>query len=518
MEVEYELKVDWPALAWLAAGRSGSNTLRFVHGPDVELADFGAAEAVWDGPFEDGDFDRTDIIAGSGLRLRGSSAVFVSAGSTVDRLQYHFADGKFLISNSLPCLLAAAEATVSPCYTEYYPDFASIIHGLNHYKSQLATSAGRVELVYFHNVEWDGRAPRIVAKPDAKRDFSSYDRYVGFLRTSMERVAQNMRSGARSRPLEMLGTLSSGYDSTTVSVLAKEVGSTDVLCFDQARKGDDDSGVTNAHTLGLTPHLVGTTAWRQLSLPEIPFIAANAMGEEVRLRSAEQMLRGRVLMTGYHGDKIWDKNTKKVGPDVVRGDPSGGSLTEYRLWAGFLHCPVPFWGVRQIADIVRISNSAELEPWDVPGDYSRPICRRIGEEAGLARDSFGVRKLAASVMLHDYEHFLTSDSIDDYLRWVHEHRDQWRRCGRRPPWVSRKLLELDSALFRGIDHLVVMLKRRPYIWRAGHWLDKNHHHHYLRSYVFPWALERSMERYPGASVAIEIRETGPGKARPARAG
>lgn len=502
MEVHYERIREWPPLAWLARAHSRSKTLHVLHGSDVEVQDFGAAEAVWDGPFEDGDFDRTDIVAGSGIRLRDGRVIFVSAGSTVDRLQFLFVDGEFLISNSLPCLLAAAEGEVSPCYTGYFPDFASIIHGLEHYKRHLASSAGPVELVYYHNVEWDGTEPKIVPKPDCRRDFSSFDAYAGFLRQSMARVAQNMRSEARQRPLQMLGTLSSGYDSTTVAALVKEVGSADVLCFDQARKGDNDSGVENARSLGLQAHLVGTTAWRRLRMPEVPFIAANAMGEEVRVRSAEHMLRGRVLMTGYHGDKMWDKHTKKLGPDVVRGDPSGGSLTEYRLWAGFLHCPVPFWGVRQIADVVRLSNSPELQAWDVPGEYSRPICRRIGEEAGLARDSFGVRKLAASVMLHDYEHFLTPASIDDYLQWVKERRAQWRDCGRRPPWVSRALLELDSSLFRAIDSVVVGLKRQPYVWRLGHWIDKNHHHHYLRSYIFPWALARSMRRYGAGLAAV----------------
>ena len=44
----------------------------------------------------------------------------------------------------------------------------------------------------------------------------------------------------------------------------------------------------------------------------------------------------RVLMTGYHGDKVWAMESKDVSPAIVRGDPSGLGLTEYRLQAGFL--------------------------------------------------------------------------------------------------------------------------------------------------------------------------------------
>ena len=511
METNYQQISDWPALAWVAVGRVGTGSLSFMHGPHVELASFGACEAVWDGAYENGDFDLTDIVSGSGMRVRDGRVVFVSAGSTVDRLQYLLDGSDFYISNSLPCLIAASGAKISACYTEYYPDFASVVKGLDHYKRTIESSRGPIQLVYFNNVEWDGNAPTVVPKRDCPRDFSNFAAYERFLRDTMRALASNMRDRARVHPYEMLGTLSSGYDSTTVSVLAKDAGCREVLCFDQARKGDDDSGVANAERLGLTARLVPTTAWRKLDTPEVPFIAANAMGEEVRLRSAEQWLGGRVLLTGYHGDKIWDKHTKKLGPDIVRGDPSGGSLTEYRLWAGFLHCPVPFWGVRQIEDVVKISNSAELTRWDVPGDYSRPICRRIAEEAGLPRESFGVKKLAASVMLHDYEHFLTSSSIDDYLEWIREHRQEWRQCGRRAPIVSRRVLDIDSSLFRAIDSVVVWLKRRPFIWRTGHWLDKNHHHHYLRSYIFPWAIDRSQARYQRAfeakRQAVSMRES-----------
>ena len=38
----------------------------------------------------------------------------------------------------------------------------------------------------------------------------------------------------------------------------------------------------------------------------------------------------------------------------MRGDVSGLALTEYRLQAGFLNCPVPFWGARRLDDINRI--------------------------------------------------------------------------------------------------------------------------------------------------------------------
>src|SRR6185436_12194304 len=116
------------------------------------------------------------------------------------------------------------------------------------------------------------------------------------------------------------------------------------------------------------------------------------------------------------------------------------ALTEYRLWAGFINCAVPFWGVRQIRDIHAISNSEELRPWDVGGHYSRPICRRIAEEAGIPRHAFGMRKRAVTVnpfagwdMLHGPQSTLTEASLADYLTWISGHRRAWIDQGRIPP-------------------------------------------------------------------------------------
>src|SRR5262249_2283017 len=157
-------------------------------------------------------------------------------------------------------------------------------------------------------------------------------------------------------------------------------------------------------------------AWRRRPFAEVPFIAANARGEDVQYAAAEQLLGGRVLFTGYHGDKGWAKDTNALGPDIVRGDMSGLSLTEFRLKAWFLKCPVASWGVRQIEQIHTISNAAEMAPWDVPGDYSRPICRRIVEDAGVAREAFGQAKRVAATMLWGYPHEPPASraSRDDY--------------------------------------------------------------------------------------------------------
>lgn len=52
-----------------------------------------------------------------------------------------------------------------------------------------------------------------------------------------------------------LSTLSSGCDSSAVSVLATEVGCEEAISFDRAKGGKDDSGAAIAQASGLRIHL-----------------------------------------------------------------------------------------------------------------------------------------------------------------------------------------------------------------------------------------------------------------------
>jgi hypothetical protein len=488
----------------VARCRVGAADVEVLHGEQVEIAQDWFSEAAWDGDFGAGDFDRTDIVAGSAGRLRDGHIVFVSAGATVDRLHTLTRDGMSWVSNTLPGLLRVAGATLDPAYPAYYQTLYSVVRGIRCYTQSLPTSAGELRLVYFNNVVWDGCALRIDPKPVFQRDFSSFARYRDFMEGTFARVAANLASKERHAPYRLLGTLSSGYDSTTVATLARQVGCEEVLCFDRAWLGHDraaairdgssenDSGAATAGILGLRAIVVELEGWRSLPSPEIPFLAANGMGEEVRFATAASHLHRRCLTTGYHGDKVWSKTLKDSTADLVRGDPSGSALGEYRLWAGFLHCPVPFWGARQIADLHAITLSPEMAAWDVPGTYSRPICRRIVESAGVPRNAFGTRKLAASVMRHDDPQFLTPESLARYLEWLRVHRGAWLRRGQLPPVRS---LSLDNWVLHTSDSLAESLRRMPVLWRLAQSANFEYGPTRLRRALFPWAVEGAMRHY-----------------------
>jgi hypothetical protein len=141
-----------------------------------------------------------------------------------------------------------------------------------------------------------------------------------------------------------------------------------------------------------------------------------------------------------------------------------------------------------------------MKPWDVPGDYSRPICRRIVEEAGVPREMFGIEKLASWVKLNRQKAFLSDQSMQDYIDWLGENRMEWVRQGRVPPVRSLSLdgLELSwrsrfkywAAKKRGLSQLALHYSGLRLF--ANILYDRPTR---LRRYVFPWALEHLKKVY-----------------------
>jgi hypothetical protein len=463
----------WPRLAWIASCETGREEIVALVGPDVEVADEWFCEGIWAGHYPEGDLDRTDLVFGSGARVRSDRVVFVSAGTTVDRLHSWAGDGVRLVSNSLPCLLALTGGALDVGFARYGQLFGSITNGLDRYTRTAPTTIGPVQVTYFNNLCWDGHELSEVMKPGEHRDLSSYERYRAFLGTTMERLAVNAGAADRHLRFDLLTTLSTGYDSPTAAVIANDVGCERAFGFDRSRGGVADSGARIAEILGLRYDAVDTTAWREEPLAAVPFLAAiTSAGSSVSYRGAEGLLAGRVVFTGYHGDKVWDRATGALGPDIVRSDPSGTDLTEYRLWVAFVHCPVPFFGVRQIGDIHALSTAPELAPWDVGGGYSRPICRRIVEGRGVPRDLFGMRKKATAQRILRTDDFLTRDMRSDYLRWMRSHRDALLRAG---TTVPRRLSRRTTSDGRDIPH----------------------------QHVFHWAVDRAKEHYPDPRPSLD---------------
>lgn len=489
MQLKYEKQSTWPKLSWLALCYPAEGFVRVRHGDGVEVSEHGFFEAVWAGEYADADFDLTDIVCGSGGRIREEKIVFVPSGHTLDRLLYIDMGEFFAISNSLPCILETLDASIDNTYPRFYEDFYAASCGLNGYQGQLATSIGELNFLYFNNLSWSRIEWQEIEKPKCNPTFESFDIYEEYMHAQMAKLAANAIAPGRRIAYRMISTTSSGYDSSMITSLASQHGCRETIMFDRTHTGAEDNGKKLAQKLGLTIHTVPATEWQTLPLAEIPFLAANAMGEEVRFRPATQLLENRLLLTGYHGDRVWGKKSRPQESGLRRGDPSGSALAEYRLDAGFLHCVVPFWGARDLNDILKISCSDDMLPWSVGGDYDRPICRRVVEQLGVERESFGMLKRNASQIRHNDEAVLTEQSMTDYTHWLSENFFEFLRAGRLPPLTT---MRLDAIAFRCRDKLERLLRRLPLLWRLA---DRLTGPRYSRRFLFPWAMEKARLMY-----------------------
>jgi len=511
---------DWPTLGWLACLERDNLEIEVHVGPGVEATEAFIVEASWDGAYEAGDFDLTDIVAGTGLRLRDNRVHIVSSGSTVDRLAVWRGGDRIVVANAVSAIFGFLGAIPVYRYRYYHRDLHSIKKGLTLYTQTIPSSLGPVELVYFNNLCWDGRELTPLPKPFADRSFPDFDSYYKFIDNCLGRVVRNARSPQRRRPWKLMTTISSGYDSPAVAAMAVSHGCRDAITFVNSRGGEDDSGAAIGELLGLRVAKFQREDYLHDSTAESLFIAAEGEGEDVALAGAAGMLDGTLLFTGHHAGRIWEKSkpNDSLTPDIVRRDVTGLSMTEYRLRAGFLHCPVPVWGVRNIDQIVRISDSPELTAWDVRSDYSRPLCRRIIESAGVPRSAFAHSKMATAHTFFEKIDFAADRTLDSYQQWLAKRRSHWVKHGKLPP-----LKELHVLLFRyyrcreqAVIWLMRALGRWPVAWRAQHIMTRLRgkvHRDACRpslyqQTIFHWALENAARDFstplkdPPSSAAV----------------
>jgi hypothetical protein len=358
---------------------------------------------------------------------------------------------------------------------------------------------------------------REVPKPSADVHFPAFARYRDFLSDALGRIAENMRAPQRARSVRWLGTISSGYDSATAATLARPHGLVDAISFGRASTGDLDSGEVIADTLGIRLSILSRESWRAGAQSEVPFVAADAKGEDVYFLAAQDDLDGRVLLTGFHGDRVWDRRAHPDAGDVARGDQSGLSLSEYRLWAGFIHFPLPFAGVRQSAEITAISRSPEMAPWHTGGNYSRPICQRVLEEAGVPRRAFGQWKKTASVLFFTHDQLLSPASQADHHAWLESHLAEWRARGMSPPGTiptePGRWYAPGRAVARFLEGIARLAPRRLWWMRsAAQRIANVGGRERLFRYLFPWAMEHATRRYGTAAARTHVDP--PGAAQP----
>lgn len=420
-----------PKLAWCAVMRRGDETVRVYHGLWVETRDRFFIDGVWDGPFEDGDIDTSSLLMGSGAKIMGNKVVFATPCHTLEKLHLYKTEELAFVSSSMAFLLVKARRGLDINYIPYESDLLELMHGLKHHVGDIPLDNGRKMLLCrYRNIEIGSDLEfHIQPKPEPPR-CRDYAGYNAFLIKKLSLLAENAHDPARAVHYRPLTTISTGYDSTACSALATTIGCKEAVSIVNAREQfgfAQDSGIQIGKLMGLHVQEYKQDAYRSLSgFPEAEFAAVGDGGPDVVMAPMEDVFRQRLILTGIHGDTVWERQSKnEVARDIVRHDLHGSTLTEFRLRVGFVHVPVPFIGCINYPSIHKISNSDEMTPWSVGGKYDRPIPRRIVEEMGVERGSFGIRKLAvtASVSANPFEtkkSIMCPNSKESLMRFVKE--------------------------------------------------------------------------------------------------
>jgi hypothetical protein len=370
----------------------GCETIEVLHGPMVETAQDWCVEAVWAGEFAAGDFDRTDLVFGTGVRCRGGKVVFVSSGTTDDRLWYCHHAGWWYVSNTLPGILAAAGLSLRDDYPNYSRDVATLARGLTKYVRNLPTQSTPLSVVFFSNLLYDGRTITEIEKPDTAPHFAAFEDYRQFLFDTAARLGTNLRDAARTHRVTPLASISSGYDSATAATVARRAGCTQTVTFMTATSlvSRWDSGAANAARLGLACREYPRTA--AVYTHEVKVWAAAGRPGELNWTVLDFPEPLCLFFTGVHGDEMWSRKQLDLSDPFWRAEIDGFGICEFRLFKGVFHCAVPFWGCRRAQEIQAITFSKAMEPWARFTDYDRPIPTRLLEEVGLPRTEFAQRK------------------------------------------------------------------------------------------------------------------------------
>jgi hypothetical protein len=413
MQLRSILNSALPKLAWIATVDRNSGGVILVHGPYVEVRKNFFIEGVWNGHFESGCFGETDCVFGSGGILNDESIRFVTSASTVDYLYYAEDGGEVTVSNSLPLLLARTSDALDPQCQDYAKICHSILEGINDYWRGIPTKKGKVLRQMYRNLDIFKDKISEADKNMPPR-FSHFDDYENYLRANYALIAANARDAARSQPLEICSTQSKGYDTTAVNAIAREHGLDKVFTvtkgksiFHQAPYDDvklpDDDGSEIASCLALNCIPLDRRAYAEEFDQEYLYYCALHHNQDANLKGiTKYMGKACLLLTGINGDVVWSRENEALrtclDSSIRRGDLGGHGMSELRLVVGFIQLPLPFMGARQKVDIVRITESPDMDPWRLKNEYDRPIPRRIAENAGVARHLFGQSKMASAVI------------------------------------------------------------------------------------------------------------------------
>ncbi len=201
------------------------------------------------------------------------------------------------------------------------------------------------------------------------------------------------------------------------------------------------------------------------------------------------------MITGFHGDLIWEKDHYDISEFLIRHDPSSAGLAEFTLHKGIIQCPIAFWGIQHGQQIQALWRRSEMKPWTLGTEYDRPIPRRIVEEAGVPRKIYARRKTVSGEYTWSPHPLPLSQKLrKEYVAFLEME-------GIKPPHVLSEFFwrtanAVDWYLLRWIREVAKNPSkfRLPFKARFQGWR------------LFIWSNEKVREKYAPVVTRINARE------------
>jgi len=418
-QLHFARAADYPRLAWCCEQLTDGGW-QCRAGADVEFLPGCLVEGCWDGPFAQPDLARTTNLFGSGVAAFEEAVWFCPPAHTCDALYVASREGRRWVANSL--FVALRESRVElEVHHNYTKRLFTLAYGIDAADQVIYSNGGtKIERILYDNftIVQDKIIRR--RKPNIDVPLRNFDEYKNYLLGVISRCAANATDDRRLHRYALLCTVSSGYDSTTAAALGKQAGADTAITVRSGRRGIDDTGRPAAEAIGLVCiERDRLDPAQQTSRSEIEFLMSGAGGADYPISAFSDVLVGRLCLTGYLGDKMWDLHGHP-NTTLERGDNVGASLAEFRLRLGYLHLPVPFIAATHHPDVDRISHLPEMGPFSVGGDYDRPIARRIIEEAGVPRGVFARSKKGMALIFSWGPMFLSPPVREGFHRFLRE--------------------------------------------------------------------------------------------------
>jgi hypothetical protein len=396
--------------AWLLESSKQSN---LWVGRNVDVRSESFFEGAWAGLFDKFGFTECAEVFGSGASQTRDGWLLVPPSHTLEAVYaFHDRSSNWTVSNSLAFLKRFLGFQFQDSFSALVRGFVGIVQGIDNSPTRIQTSHGTLYVLHYHNVLL-GPDGLLIRKKPLPPEFNDFDSYRTYLRDTVCKVVANAGARERAARYELLATVSSGYDSPACSVLACEAGCRDAISFTSSQFGESDDGTPIAETLGLR---VSTFDRSRIAGENRQFVAemfaTGTQAVDIVFEPLRNKLSGKLLVTGFHGGKIWNCIGKATSV-IERADATGSSLTEFRLSESFIHFPIAFIGAIRHPEIKEIANLGEMRPYSVGGSYDKPIARRIVEGAGVRRELFGQSKKAIANIVCLDRIFLKKDVRDE---------------------------------------------------------------------------------------------------------